>query len=102
MASSLSKVTSLVQNKALTAWSFSKLVYRNANLAPPQLGTWNSAASEFATLIRQGLFARMARDGIGGYTLRNVWDAAKLTVEVAGFFTIGEILARRQIIGYKY
>ena len=45
---------------------------------------------------------RLGKTSPAEWTVDGLKQGARVVVEVAGFFTLGEMLGRGQIIGYKY
>lgn len=90
-------------NRSVTVWHMTKQVAVHAKLAPlPQPSTLMPAVNELTQVVSRDVVGKMWQQGIGSYTPWSLIQGTALVIEVAGLFTLGEIIARRQIFGYKY
>jgi hypothetical protein len=87
----------ITQRYAHVAFEFGKEVARREQLHLPSISAWPQASTE----LQQGFRAVMQRSVVD-WTPSQVGRFALLGVEVAGFFCIGEIIARGQVAGYKH
>lgn len=79
------------------SWEFAKEVARREKFYPPNLAKLPEAQKELAQIA-----SRIVKTPIPDYTPAQLGRGLLLAVEVAGLFTIGEIIGRRQVVGYKY
>ncbi|TGZ82749.1 hypothetical protein EX30DRAFT_347138 [Ascodesmis nigricans] len=83
------------------AIELSKLVFRGQKMSPPDLATFQSTLK---TLFNPQNIAAYSRNAVQVARTASRKEAAQVGVivaEVIGFFTIGEILGRRKLIGYR-
>ncbi|CRG89514.1 mitochondrial F1F0-ATP synthase g subunit, putative [Talaromyces islandicus] len=85
-----------------------KLIFRGQNMYPPSIATFQSYFQPLINAVRnpstiknlkfspQGLLGRARGLSTKEWALVGV-----TTAEVIGFFTVGEIIGRRQIVGYQ-
>ena len=76
---------------------FARLVYRKEQLSPPTLDKWPQARQELSQL-----WQHVRGTNVADYTPAQLGRGALLALEVSGFFVVGEMVGRRQIIGYQY
>lgn len=76
---------------------FAKEVYKREQFQPPNLAKWAEAQKELGQVV-----SKVIKTPIPDYTPAQVGRGLLLAVEVAGLFTIGEMIGRRQVIGYKH
>jgi hypothetical protein len=74
-----------------------KEVYRREKLSLPDFSKTHEATGELFTTVRKIKFLDLDE-----YTFVQLGRSFLLVVEVAGLFTIGEIIGRRNFIGYKH
>ncbi|KAL7270869.1 ATP synthase subunit G atp20 [Rhizina undulata] len=87
------------------ALELSKLVFKGQKMAPPDLATFQSTFTPLLTALKSPVeslsylstFVRSLRT----VTKAQLATAGVLGAEVLGFFTIGEIIGRRKLIGYR-
>ncbi|PWW80087.1 hypothetical protein C7212DRAFT_305736 [Tuber magnatum] len=98
---------------AKVAKELSKLVFHGQNMYPPNIETFQktfspiidklknpraliNSASASATLQPASILARLK-----AFTPREYAQAGVLTAEVIGFYTVGKMIGRRKIVGYR-
>ncbi|ORX96569.1 hypothetical protein K493DRAFT_281832 [Basidiobolus meristosporus CBS 931.73] len=69
-----------------------KQVYIKEGLAPPNVAQFNQAKEQFQRSLDWTIIREL--------TLKQVAQKAVVGVEIAGFFFIGEVIGRRNLIGY--
>ena len=67
-------------------------VYRREHLQPPKLDQWPQARSE--------LYSYLKWDYIRGMRREDWLRVGVVGVELVGFFCIGEVVGRRNLVGY--
>ena len=72
-------------------------VYKHEKLAPPNPAEFSSAFAELGSGVMN-----LARKPIVDYTPMQIWNFSLLGLELVGFYTIGKVIGRRQIIGYEH
>ncbi|CAL3971148.1 hypothetical protein PZA11_007476 [Diplocarpon coronariae] len=87
-----------------------KLVFKGQNMSPPPVSTFQAYFQRLVKSARNpsSLFASVASANQGSILSRvrnveraQVYRGAVITAEVAGFFTVGEIIGRQKIVGYR-
>jgi F-type H+-transporting ATPase subunit g len=76
---------------------FAKEVYRREKFHPPNLTKFSEAQQELTQIA-----SRVVKTPIPDYTPAQLGRGMLLAVEIAGLFTIGEMIGRRQVVGYKH
>ncbi|KAK9763819.1 hypothetical protein K7432_009191 [Basidiobolus ranarum] len=74
------------------AKEIAKQVYVKEGLAPPTTAQFNQAKEQFQRSLDWTIIREL--------TLKQVAQKAVIGVEIAGFFFIGEVIGRRNLIGY--
>ena len=72
-------------------------VYTQQKLSPPDFGKLADAQRELGHAIM-----KLGSTAPADYTLVQVARFGLLGVELAGFYTVGKIFGKGQIVGYKY
>jgi len=90
------------KNALLTTKAMVKIVYRERGMRPPSF----SEAQAHLSVIKQTLPGRITHmlnfpSEIVGNLKKNFKNGALITAEVLGFFTVGEMVGRRKIVGYR-
>jgi F-type H+-transporting ATPase subunit g len=81
-----------------------RIVFRNRGMTPPSVSTFQTFYQNFWNSVRSGSILQSPQNVL--QSVRNV-NAAQLTsagivvAELFGFFTIGEIIGRFKLIGYR-
>ncbi|KAJ1928652.1 ATP synthase subunit G atp20 [Tieghemiomyces parasiticus] len=70
-----------------------KQVYTKEQLAPPSLAEYQPARKELLKLFKT--------ENLKNITRQDAVKATVVAIEVAGFFMIGEIIGRRNLVGYN-
>lgn len=94
---SSAEVTVAAQRYFSVSTEFVSEVARRQQLHLPELAKWPQAKQELAEATK-AVFKKHPAD----FSAAQAGRALLLGVEVAGFFVIGEMIGRRQIVGYAH
>jgi len=83
------------------AFEVSKIVFRGQKMTPPDLDTFKSSFKLLLNLAILNAFARNAIQSVRSANTKDLAFVGVLGAEVLGFFTIGEIIGRRKLVGYR-
>ncbi|KAI3657802.1 hypothetical protein MP638_000773 [Amoeboaphelidium occidentale] len=97
MASFATRLSSSLRSSALTASAVFRQVYQKEKLSPPSMAEYGKAKQE----LLSGL-STIASKPVSQYTLAHVGRFSLLLAEVYGFFVVGEVVGRGQLVGYQY
>ncbi|KIY63897.1 hypothetical protein CYLTODRAFT_425729 [Cylindrobasidium torrendii FP15055 ss-10] len=88
----------------LTASAFARIVYRAEGLAPPlNIDVWRNAFAELTAIGRNTFTSRghfSFSTLLGSLNTRAVARTAVIGAEAYGIYKVGEIIGRRQLVGY--
>lgn len=95
-------------------FELSKLVFRGQKMSPPSFDVFQSYFSSFVNVIRHPkAFFSAAENSANSVTLNGILgrirnvnrqqlvSAGIISAEVLGFFTVGEIIGRLKLVGYR-
>ncbi|KAI5850953.1 putative mitochondrial F1F0-ATP synthase g subunit [Tricharina praecox] len=83
------------------AFEVSKLVFRGQKMTPPDLASFQSSFKSFLNPANLNTFARNAIQSVRSANTKDLAFVGVLGAEILGFFTVGEIIGRRKLIGYR-
>ncbi|RKP40039.1 mitochondrial ATP synthase g subunit-domain-containing protein [Dimargaris cristalligena] len=70
-----------------------KQVYNKEQLAPPSPQEWHQARKQLMDLLKT--------DRLKSLTKEDLAKGALVGIEISGFFLIGEMIGRRNVVGYN-
>ncbi|OBT67137.1 hypothetical protein VE03_04477 [Pseudogymnoascus sp. 23342-1-I1] len=79
----------------------SKLVFQSQKMAPPPLATFQSAFQQVVKNSRNPSAFLPNASSIRNISCAQVASGAVIFAEVLGFFTVGEMIGRMKLIGYR-
>ncbi|KFY38520.1 hypothetical protein V494_04336 [Pseudogymnoascus sp. VKM F-4513 (FW-928)] len=81
----------------------SKLVFQSQKMAPPPLATFQSAFQQVVKNSRNpsAFLPNASANSIRNISCAQVASGAVIFAEVLGFFTVGEMIGRMKLIGYR-
>ncbi|KFY07264.1 hypothetical protein V492_07302 [Pseudogymnoascus sp. VKM F-4246] len=81
----------------------SKLVFQSQKMAPPPLATFQSAFQQVVKNSRNpsAFLPNASANSIRNISCAQVASGAVIVAEVLGFFTVGEMIGRMKLIGYR-
>ncbi|CCX06517.1 putative mitochondrial F1F0-ATP synthase g subunit [Pyronema domesticum] len=78
-----------------------KLVFRGQKMTPPDMATFQSTLKSFAQPSTMSAFYKQAVESIRTCNKADAAFVGVLAAEILGFFTVGEMIGRRKIVGYR-
>ncbi|KAF8242139.1 hypothetical protein K440DRAFT_619185 [Wilcoxina mikolae CBS 423.85] len=83
------------------AIELSKLVFRGQKMTPPDLATFQSTYRSLLDPKTLNTFACSAIESVRTMNKKDLAFLGVLSAEILGFFTVGEIIGRRKLVGYR-
>lgn len=79
----------------------SRLVFNGQKMSPPDLATFQSVLRPLLNPAHVANLARSAIVSVRSVSSKEVAAYGVLGAEILGFFTVGEIIGRRKLVGYR-